>query len=61
MVDKCIKRTEKKYATRPSPPYSANDCPGKVMKGNDGGMYKSEKTSRGFITVQLIITKEIYA
>lgn len=40
----CIKQTTKKYMTRPSPPYSANDCPDTKMKGNDGKIYISIPT-----------------
>jgi hypothetical protein len=36
-----------KYANRPSPPYGANECCGKVMKGNDGAMWESKENSRG--------------
>ena len=34
-------KTLKKYANRSSPPYPANKNCNKVMKGNDGSMYKS--------------------
>jgi hypothetical protein len=34
-------KTLKKYKTRNSPPYPANENCGKTMKGNDGKMYKS--------------------
>jgi hypothetical protein len=30
-----------KYTTRPSPPYPAQECPNKKMKGNDGKIYIS--------------------
>ena len=39
----CEKQTSIKYTTRSSPPISANDCPGKTRKGNDGLMYVSTK------------------
>lgn len=32
----------KKYKTRKSPPYPANENCGKIMKGNDGNMYISK-------------------
>lgn len=32
----CKKRTSKKYTSRNSPSYSAQDCKGKTMKGKDG-------------------------
>ena len=45
----CKKQYEPKYlsATRKSPPYSANDCCGKVLYGNDGFKWESQKTKRG--------------
>jgi len=48
----CVERFEKKYQSRPGPPYPANDCPVNTMKtGNNGLMYvaKSFDTSRGRI------------
>jgi hypothetical protein len=45
--EKCIKLKTKKYRLRGSPPYSATDCPGKTMKGNDGGMYASKADKNG--------------
>ena len=35
------KRSTKKYASRSSPAYSANEHCGKIKKGNDGKMYIS--------------------
>lgn len=57
-MDKCVKRQRvrpgrhlalktKKYRLRGSPPYSAMDCPGKTMKGNDGGTYASKADKNG--------------
>ena len=45
----CKKQHEPKYlsAKRKSPPYSANDCCGKVLYGNDGFKWESQKTKRG--------------
>ncbi len=40
-------KTLKKYKDRPSPPYPANENCGKVMKGNDGQMYKSVANRAG--------------
>ncbi len=40
-------KTLKKYKDRPSPPYPANENCGKVMKGNDGQMYKSVANKAG--------------
>lgn len=48
----CVERFEKKYQTRPGPPYPANECPVNTMKyGNDGMMYVTKEfdTSRGRI------------
>ena len=39
----CTKQTNKKYSTRPGPPYPANLCRGKRKKGNDGRMYESTR------------------
>lgn len=46
-MKKCIKLKTKKYRLRDSPPYSATDCPGKTMKGNDGFMYTSKADKNG--------------
>ena len=43
----CVKQDVKKYVERPSPPYPANECRGKIMKGNNGEMYISKPTSTG--------------
>jgi len=44
---KCIKQNTKKYKSRSSPPYSAMDCQGKTMLGNDGASYASKADKRG--------------
>jgi hypothetical protein len=44
---KCIKQNTKKYKSRSSPPYSAMDCQGKTIPGNDGAMYISKSNKRG--------------
>jgi hypothetical protein len=44
---KCIKQNTKKYKSRSSPPYSAMDCQGKTITGNDGTMYTSTSDKRG--------------
>lgn len=44
---KCVASTQKKYTSRPSPPYPANDCKGKELRGNDGQLYKSIANARG--------------
>jgi hypothetical protein len=38
---KVTRKTQKKYTTRDSPPYPANEHCGKTKKGNDGKMYTS--------------------
>ena len=45
----CDISTKSKYLNRPSPPRPANDvaCRGRKFSGNDGGVWKSEKTSTG--------------
>jgi hypothetical protein len=43
----CVKIQTRKYKSRPSPPYHAQGCKGKMMKGNDGKKYKSVADSRG--------------
>jgi hypothetical protein len=43
----CVKSSDKKYESRPSPPYPANECRGKVIVGNDGEMYISKPTASG--------------
>jgi hypothetical protein len=40
-------KTLKKYKTRKSPPYPANQNCGKRMTGNDGKMYKSVPNKNG--------------
>jgi hypothetical protein len=40
-------KTLKKYKTRNSPPYPANENCGKKMKGNDGNMYISNANKNG--------------
>jgi hypothetical protein len=40
---KCSKSSLKKYQTRDSPPYPANDCPNMKKMGNDGRYYTSKK------------------
>lgn len=42
----CTRQTTKKYRTRGSPPYPANLCRDRIMKGNDGNRYKSTRSKR---------------
>lgn len=44
----------KKYASRPSPPYPANDYCGRQMKGNDGKTYASIPNVRKVCRWQLV-------
>jgi predicted DNA-binding WGR domain protein len=47
----CVPQTGiKKYMERPSPPYSAADCCGMIMKGNDNRDYISVKNVNGICT-----------
>ncbi len=43
----CSLQSTKKYRSRKSPPYPANNCCGATKKGNDGNTYKSVKASNG--------------
>jgi DNA ligase-1 len=44
----CGKRlTDKKYSSRGSPPYHANDCKGVTKRGNDGLLYESKSNRNG--------------
>tara|TARA_Y100000389_G_scaffold9587_2_gene8910 strand:- start:25 stop:1224 length:1200 start_codon:yes stop_codon:yes gene_type:complete len=46
---KCVKQTTKKYSSpkRKSPPYSANECCGKELMGNNKKMWKSIRNKKG--------------
>lgn len=48
MENQCVKETQKKYTTRPSPPYSAVACPGMTLVGNDGQLYMSKLSGKTF-------------
>lgn len=43
----CIKQTKSKYVSRKSPPYPAQDCKHKILKGNDGKEWESLATNNG--------------
>ena len=43
----CVKQTTKKYTSRPSPPYPANECQGLTKTGNDGQLYQSVANIKG--------------
>lgn len=41
------KKTQKKYTSRPSPAFPANDCKNKTKKGNNGKFFKSVADKNG--------------
>ena len=43
----CTVQTQKKYTSRPGPPYPANECCGEVKMGNDGKGYISLGNKNG--------------
>jgi len=43
----CSRQSGKKYSSRKSPPFPANNCCGSVKKGNDGKTYRSKRASNG--------------
>lgn len=43
----CSRKYTKKYSTRSSPSYPANECCGSIKKGNDGKRYVSKPMSKG--------------
>jgi len=46
--EQCIDSSHlKKYRTRPSPPFPANNCRNEIMTGNDGILYISKRKSNG--------------
>jgi|MDTC01.3.fsa_nt_gb hypothetical protein len=47
MNKSCRKQRTSKYTTRNSPPFPANQCQGRKMKGNDGTFYLSKPDKRG--------------
>lgn len=46
-MSKCVKLDTKKYKSRDSPPYSAMDCKGAKLLGNDGQQYVSKADKNG--------------
>jgi hypothetical protein len=46
-VKACSRQSTNRYASRPSPPYPANECCGKVKTGNDGEKYISKRAANG--------------
>jgi hypothetical protein len=55
----CVKQTSKKYTNRPSPPYSAADCPNKIKTGNDGKKYISIPSYETGIFKWMLYSKEL--
>ena len=43
----CVKMQTRKYASRKSPPYPANQCKSMKKRGNDGAMYVSQPDKNG--------------
>lgn len=43
----CLKKTTKKYLSRNSPPFSAQNCPDMIKTGNDGKKYVSVSDKNG--------------
>jgi hypothetical protein len=43
----CSPQTQKKYVTRPGPPYPAQECKGQIKLGNDKKEYISKAASNG--------------
>jgi hypothetical protein len=56
---RCSRRTTKKYASRPSPSYPANDCCGMKKTGNDGSKYMSVLRSNGSCYWKKIARKNV--
>ena len=54
----CTKQTEKKYTSRPGPPYPANECKaGSRRKGNDGDYYTASPNKNGVNTWKRSVAK----
>jgi hypothetical protein len=46
----CVEQFTKKYTSRPSPSYPANECCYSVKTGNDGKRYVSKPNIKGICT-----------
>lgn len=55
-MSKCVKLDTKKYKSRDSPPYSAMDCKGTKLLGNDGQQYVS-KADKKSLFAPVIVSK----
>ena len=51
---KCEKSTLKKYDSRPSPPFPANDYCNQTKKGNDGNMYISKPNKNNICSWKMV-------
>jgi hypothetical protein len=51
----CVRQTLKKYTTRPSPAFPANECCGQEMMGNDGNVWKSMPNAKGICSWKVIL------
>lgn len=52
----CQPQTTKKYLERPSPPFLAAECPGKVKLGNNGLQYRSVANKNGVYSWKKVAT-----
>ena len=43
----CTKQSTKKYTSRPGPPFPAQNCRGRSIRGNDGKIYVSSPAKNG--------------
>lgn len=59
LTSNCTKKTQTKYLTRGSPPYSASDCKTMKKKGNDGNFYVSTADKNGTYKWTKATTKKI--
>jgi hypothetical protein len=58
-INRCVKQTSKKYTSRPSPPYPANECINQIKIGNDGKKYISLKSFELEISKWYVYSKEL--
>jgi hypothetical protein len=60
-VSKCDnknRKTQKKYKSRPSPAFAANDCKNKTKKGNNGKFFKSVADKNGVYKWTPVVKKK---
>ena len=58
MSKACVEKKTKKYQNRPSPPFPANECKRRVMKGNNGKTYKSVADKNGVYRWKLKVSSK---